>query len=154
MSAHVHFSGSFDYNKTPLAPMGCGAQVHEKTNKRGTWTYHSVDGWCLNTLPEHYRTHMYHVKATKSERLTDMLQLSHKNIMNPTITHADKVMHTISACAAALKRVMGGKTPQELHDLQQLVELAGRTVSNNASAMDRETVQHTPPSPRVQHTTT
>jgi hypothetical protein len=28
----------------PLAPMGCEAQVHEKTNKRGTWAYHLVNG--------------------------------------------------------------------------------------------------------------
>ena len=117
MSAYAHLSGPFDYNKMPLAPMGCGAQVHEKTDKRGTWSYHSVDGWYLFTSPEHYRTHVCHVKATKSERLTDTLQLRHKHITNPTVTHADKVMNPISACAAALKGVAGGKTPKELHDL-------------------------------------
>jgi hypothetical protein len=31
--AYMHFSGPFDYNKMLLAPMGCDAQVHEKTNK-------------------------------------------------------------------------------------------------------------------------
>eukprot|EP00804_Cyclotella_cryptica_P019389 CCRYP_021121-RA/>CCRYP_021121-RA protein AED:0.42 eAED:0.42 QI:0/0/0/1/1/1/2/0/211 len=30
----------FDYNKMPLAPMGCNAQVHEKTDSRGTWAFH------------------------------------------------------------------------------------------------------------------
>jgi hypothetical protein len=40
VSAYAHLSGPFDYNKMPLAPMGCEAQVHEKTNKRGTWAYH------------------------------------------------------------------------------------------------------------------
>jgi hypothetical protein len=34
--AYAHLSGPFDYNKMPLAPMGCNTQVHEKTNKRGT----------------------------------------------------------------------------------------------------------------------
>ena len=58
------------------------------------------------------------MKATNSERLTDTLQLSHKNITNPTITHADKVMHVISVCASALREVVGRKTPYELHDLQ------------------------------------
>jgi hypothetical protein len=62
---------------------------------------------------EHYRTHVCHVKATKSKRLTGTLQLSHKNITDPTITHADKVMHAISACAAGLKGVAGGNIPQE-----------------------------------------
>jgi hypothetical protein len=44
----AHLSGPFDYNKMPLAPMGCEVQVHEKTDKRGSWAYHSVDGWYLS----------------------------------------------------------------------------------------------------------
>jgi hypothetical protein len=28
---YAHLSGPFDYNKMPLTPMGCEAQVHEKT---------------------------------------------------------------------------------------------------------------------------
>ena len=40
VSAYAHLSGPFDYNKMPLAPMGCEPQVHEKTDKRGTWKYH------------------------------------------------------------------------------------------------------------------
>ena len=34
--AYAHMSGPFDYNKMPLAPMGCKVQVHEKADKRGT----------------------------------------------------------------------------------------------------------------------
>ena len=49
VSAYANLSGTFDYNKMPLAPMGCEAQVHEKTDKRGMWAYHSVDGWYLAT---------------------------------------------------------------------------------------------------------
>ncbi len=33
VSAYAHLSGPFDYNKMPLAPMGCEAQIHEKTDK-------------------------------------------------------------------------------------------------------------------------
>ncbi len=33
VSAYAHLSGPFDYNKMPLAPMGCKAQIHKKTNK-------------------------------------------------------------------------------------------------------------------------
>jgi hypothetical protein len=33
VSAYVHLSGPFDYNKMLLTPMGCNAQVHEKTDK-------------------------------------------------------------------------------------------------------------------------
>ena len=36
VSAYAHLSGPFDYNKMPLALMGCEAQVHEKTDKCST----------------------------------------------------------------------------------------------------------------------
>jgi hypothetical protein len=65
--AYAHLSRPFNYNKMPLAPMGCEAQVHEKTNKRGTWAYHLVDGWYRFTSPEHYCTHNCHIKHTKRE---------------------------------------------------------------------------------------
>ncbi len=96
VSAYAHLSGPFDYNKMPLAPMGCEAQVHEKPDKHGTWAYHSVDGWHLFTSPEHYCMHNCHIKHTKSKRLTDTVQFQHKRITNPTITHADKVMHALA----------------------------------------------------------
>ena len=71
ISAYAHLCGPFDYNEMPLAPMGCAVQVHEKTDKRGTLAYKSVDGWYLATSPEHYRTHLCHIKSTKGERFTD-----------------------------------------------------------------------------------
>ena len=91
--AYAHLSGPLDYNKMPLSTMGYEAQVHEKTNKRGTWAYHSVDGWYLFTSPEHYRTHNCHIKHIKSEQLSNTVQFEHKRITNPTITHANKMMH-------------------------------------------------------------
>jgi hypothetical protein len=52
VSAYAHLSEPFDYNKMPLAPMGCEAQIHKKTDKQGTWACHSIDGWYLFTSPE------------------------------------------------------------------------------------------------------
>jgi hypothetical protein len=123
VSAYAHLSGPFDYNKMPLAPMGCNAQVHEKTDKRGTWAYHSVDGWYLFTSPEHYRTHTCHIKHTKSERLSDTVQFQHKRITNPTITHADKVMLALAECVKAIKGLTGQeKSSPEATDLQRIVD--------------------------------
>merc|ERR1712086_335197 len=84
--------------------------------------------------------------------LSCKVSVSHKNITNPSITHADKVMHAISACAAALRGVAGGRTPKELQDLQQIIEIAGRTVSKNASAMEQANAQHAAQAPRVEPT--
>lgn len=147
VSAYAHLSGPFDYNKMPLAPMGCAVQVHEKTDKRGTWSYHSVDGWYLATSPEHYRTHRCHIKATKSERFTDTIQFNHKRITRPTVTHADKVMQAIADCAKAIKNISGSKGSDEM---QQLVRLTERAINQNpsiAKAMEPTmTTKRRPPS--------
>ena len=85
--------------------MGCEEQVHEKTDKRGTWAYHSVDVWYLATSLEHYRTHLCHINTTNSERFTNIAQFSHQNITKPTITHADKIMAAIADCNKAIKNM-------------------------------------------------
>ena len=61
VSEYAHLSGPFNYNKIPLAPMVIEVQVHENTDKRGTWEYHTFDVWYLATSPEHYLTHRCHI---------------------------------------------------------------------------------------------
>jgi hypothetical protein len=113
----------FDYNKMRLALMGCEAQVHKKTDKRGTWAYHSVNRWYLFTLPEHYCTHNCHIMHIKSKSLSDMVQFQHKRITNPSITHTDKVMHALADCNKAIQGMSGkARTSQAVQDLQQIVD--------------------------------
>ena len=114
VSAYAHLCGLFDYNKMPLAPMGCTVQVHEKTDKRGTSVYHSVDGWYLSTPPKHYCMHRCHIQATKSERVSDTVNFCHKNITRPTITHADKVMNATADCTKAIKDITSPNGTEEM----------------------------------------
>jgi hypothetical protein len=116
----------------PLTPMGCEAQVHKKTNKRGTWAYHLVNGWYLFTSPEHYCTHNCHIKHTKSKQLSDTVQFQHKRITNPSITHADKVMQ---ALAERIKAIQGmtskDRNSQAAQDLQHIVDATQARVQTN-----------------------
>ncbi len=116
----------------PLAPMGCEAQVHEKINKRGTWAYHLVDGWYLFTSPEHYRTHNCHIKHTKSKRLSNTVQFLHKRITNPSITHTDKVMHTLAECIKPIQGMTGkARNSQAAQDLQRIIDAAQAHIQTN-----------------------
>ena len=128
VSAYTHLSGPFDYNKIPMSLMGCEVQVHEKTDKCGTWAYHSVYGWYLATSPEHYRTHRCHIKITNSERFTDNSHFRHKNITKPIITHTDKIMAAIADCAKAIKN-MGNINGE--YEMQQLLKLTEKSMRNN-----------------------
>jgi hypothetical protein len=121
--AYAHLSRPFDYNKMPLASMGCEAQVHEKTNKRGIWAYHSVDGWYLFTSPEHYCTHNCHTKHTKSKGLSNTVQFQHKCITNPFITNANKVMQALAECVKAIQGMTGkARNSQAAQDLQHIID--------------------------------
>ena len=64
ISAYSYHHGPFDYNRMPLAPMGCEVQFHIKPSRRKTFGEHSGDGFYLRTSDEHYRTHIVFVKKT------------------------------------------------------------------------------------------
>mmetsp|Transcript_9103 Transcript_9103/g.13091 ORF Transcript_9103/g.13091 Transcript_9103/m.13091 type:complete len:104 (+) Transcript_9103:736-1047(+) len=64
VSAHQALFGAFDYNRQPLAPLGCEVLVHEATARRSSWRQHAKRGWSLGTSAEHYRSHLIFVKDT------------------------------------------------------------------------------------------
>eukprot|EP00804_Cyclotella_cryptica_P029656 CCRYP_019045-RA/>CCRYP_019045-RA protein AED:0.39 eAED:0.39 QI:0/-1/0/1/-1/1/1/0/453 len=66
ISAWAYHHGSFDYNRMPIAPMGCEVQFHIKPTRRKTFGEHSGDGFYLRTSVEHYRTHIVFVKKTRN----------------------------------------------------------------------------------------
>ncbi len=147
--AYAHLSGPFDYNKMPLAPIGCEVQVYKKVDKWGTWAYHSVGGWYLSTSPDHYCTHLCHIKNTSSDQLSDTIHFKHKHITNPTLTHANKIMWVLSHCAQVLRGKEATATNQELCNLQRLVEVMQANLLQQASgtkpALPREQTQMQPP---------
>ena len=102
-------------------------QVHEKTDKRGTWAYHCVDGWYLNTSPDHYRVHNCHIKTTKQERLSDTVQFKHKHSTNPALTPQDKIMQALANCKAALLGSTNHLGDNQMNDIQQIIT----NISNN-----------------------
>jgi hypothetical protein len=127
VSPYAHLNGPFDYNKLPLAPMGCEVQVHKKSDSHGTWAYHSVDGWYLSTLPEHYHMHVCHIKSTKSDQLSDTVHFKHKHITNPALTHDDKIMKAVAELSKILKQKPSiiAKHDHEIRNLQQLMDTTG-----------------------------
>jgi hypothetical protein len=55
LSAHAQLNGLFDYNKTPLASPGTKVIIHKKTDHRGSWSPHGLNGWYIGPAMEHYQ---------------------------------------------------------------------------------------------------
>ena len=100
------------------------SQGSQKSDTCDTWAYHSVDGWYLSTSPNHYQTHLCLIKSTQSDQLSNTVHFKHKNITNPFLTHADKIMKAIADLANVLKRkpTVTAKQEQETWDLHLLME--------------------------------
>jgi hypothetical protein len=82
-SAYQYVRGIFDYNRMPLAPMGCAVQIHKSSEKRGTWTDNTTNGWYLQTSSEHYRCHIVQVEKTTSKRISDTVFSNTNTLPNP-----------------------------------------------------------------------
>jgi hypothetical protein len=135
--------------------MGCVAQVHEKTDKCGTWACHSVNRWYLFTSPEHYCTHSCDIKHTKSKRLSDTVQLQYKRITNSSITHTNKVMHALAECVKANQGMMGkARNSHAIQDLQRIVDATQAQVQGNPHKFEEtitpDDIRNTQQVPRVQ----
>jgi hypothetical protein len=103
VSAYQYVNGNFDYNKMLLAPMGCAVQLYQNSQRRKSWASNAIDGWYLQTSPEHYRCHIIHVKQTKSERVSDTVFFQTKYIIHPTLTPADIITKALNDLTNALK---------------------------------------------------
>jgi hypothetical protein len=57
MSAWAHFNGPFDYNATPLLPLGCPTIIHNKPATHRTWDIRGSDGFYVGVSLEDYRCH-------------------------------------------------------------------------------------------------
>jgi hypothetical protein len=126
---YVH--GNFDYNRMPLAPMGCAVQLFQNSEKRTSWGANAINGWYLQTSPDHYRCHVIYVKQTKSKRVSDTVFFKTKYITEPTLTPADVITKALNDLTQALN----GKTNQQgLDQIEALTKL--NNILNNVPEPD------------------
>ncbi len=120
--AYQYVHGNFDYNKMPLAPMGCTVQLYESINRRGTWADNSTDGWYLGTSNEHYRCHIIYVKKMRSKRISDTVFFKHWYITQPTLTQVDIIVKAIDDLTHALKGRKNAKGDAQIEALEKVDE--------------------------------
>jgi hypothetical protein len=103
VSAHTYVHGVHDYNRMPLAPLGCRAQCYVDPERRTLYGSHTLDAWYVGTSAEHYRCHKVFMKDTRAERITDTLVFQHRRITNPTVSVADAVTNAANDLTEAIK---------------------------------------------------
>ncbi len=112
--------GEFDYNKMPLAPLGCAAQIHESPNRQKTWNVHSLNGWYLGTSDKHYWCYTIYCAKTRSKRISDTVFFQHKYLTQPVVTPVDTMIKAMSDLRSALRKQANTVGTAEMEVLKQL----------------------------------
>ena len=63
-SANQEAYGSFDFNKTPLAPLGTKALIYDDTASPASRAPHTIDGYYVGLASNHYRCLRFYIPAT------------------------------------------------------------------------------------------
>ena len=55
LSAWEAFNGPFNFDATPLGPMGCRVLIHNKPSTRASWAFRACDGFYVRPALLNYR---------------------------------------------------------------------------------------------------
>jgi hypothetical protein len=155
LSAQAFLNGPFDFNRTPLAPLGTKTLVHEKPKQRGTWASHGVEGWYINHAPEHYRCYEIYITATGGTRFADTVEFFPTHCPMPATSSADVAISAAQDLIQALQHPQPAAPFAPVGDTQLAALRTLAEIFATASQAPTQTPLNTPittdsPSPRVQ----
>jgi hypothetical protein len=91
ISAYTQVKGTFDFNKTPLAPAGCKVIVHNRRMERASWADRGTDGFFIDQAPQHYRNYKCYIPATKGIRISNTVEFFPAHCDLPHASPQDKL---------------------------------------------------------------
>ena len=131
----------FDFNKTPIAPLGTKGLVYKKDPAvRASWAPHGTDAYYFGGAPKHYRCMRFFMPTTWRHCIADTWRLYPSHCATPTIS-PDNV--TILAACDVLC-ALNGTIPATPHD-----SVALRTAVRNLRKIVSPTIPSDDAAPRV-----
>ena len=100
-SAWSYFHGTFNYDPTPIRPLGCDIIAHRKTGTRKSWDFRGAPGWYVGVALQHYRYHNIVAKATRAVQISDNVEFRHQHLTQPEVTTMDRIVHGVNTLTCA-----------------------------------------------------
>jgi len=115
ISAWEFFQGPFDFNKTPLDPVGCRVLIHAKPATQRSWDFRAKNGFYIGPTMDSYRCFKLVNADTKSQVISDTVEFRHSYLSVPAPTTEDKLIHGLQVVPSPVRRL-----PQASRRLKQL----------------------------------
>jgi hypothetical protein len=142
ISAYEALNGPYDWNRYPLAPLGCKAIVYKDGDTRGSWASRGIDGWYLDLSKDHYRCALYYIPKTRAYRILGSTELFPQHCQLPNLT-ADQHFHELTdelayETATANKTPMGKRLIKLLQSrIKQILEPTPVPTSQDAQEQEQ-----------------
>ena len=92
ISAYEELNGEFDYNKTPLVPVGTESIIYNDPEDRNSFEPRAIKAIAVGRAKLHYRCLKFWIPATRGFRISDTYRLYPKHCRMPTISEADETL--------------------------------------------------------------
>jgi hypothetical protein len=105
-SANKEVKGSYDFNKTPNAPIGTKSLVYNNSAVRASWALHGTDEFYVGPAPKHYQCMRFYMPTTQQCCIVDTCQLYPSHCAIPTISIADLTVRAACKVLCLLRRTI------------------------------------------------
>ena len=119
--------GPFDFNKTPIAPLGTKALIYDDPDSRTSWAPHGTDAYYVSPALQHYRCLRFFTPDTRAFRTSGSYKLYPTHCKTPTISQADLTIQAANDLYKALStpKLLQNKHPPQrnIHHIKALQDL-------------------------------
>ena len=123
ISAWEYFNGLFNFDFTPLVPIGCRILIHNKTSTCASWAFSAHDGFYVGPALKHYRCFQVVNTTTKSTLISDTVEFRQDYLAQPTSIHADCLIRALHFLSRNLKETLSAAIYDQLDVISQLHDL-------------------------------
>ena len=95
--------GAFNFDATPLGPLGCLVMIHKKRYNGKYWDFHSKEGWSAGVSFDHYRCQLVIPSDTIEINVSDTVEFIHHFITTPTLTPEYCILHGLNTLSSVIK---------------------------------------------------
>jgi hypothetical protein len=134
--AYEALNGPYDWNRYPLAPLGCKAIVYKDGDTRGLWASRGIDGWYLGPSKDHYRCALYYIPKIRAYCISGSMELFPQHCQFPNLT-AEQHFRALTD-KPAYETVTANKTPTGRRLIKLLQSRIKQIVEPTPEPMEQE----------------
>ncbi len=109
-AAYELLNGPYNWDRYPLATLGCKAIVYKDGNSQGLWASRGADVWYLGPSKDHYQCDYYYIIETRAYRISGSTELFPQHCQLPNLMPHQHLRALTDELAEATK--LASNTPK------------------------------------------